>query len=83
MHILLYYALTGQEFAQTRLSFLCLDVFGALTNVLAYDKIRQPTILVQPEGDLTARPAYHSIITPHKSNSWQCSLTVWPTVRDG
>ena len=43
----------GREFAQTRLSFLTSDVFGALTNVLAYDKIRQPTILVQvrpPQG---------------------------------
>ena len=37
----------GREFAQTRLSFLCLDVAAARTNVLAYDEIRQPTILVQ------------------------------------
>ena len=37
----------GREFAQTRLSFLPTDVAGALTNVLAYDEIRQPTILVQ------------------------------------
>ena len=36
-----------REFAQTRLNFLASDVFAALTNVLAYDKIRQPTILVQ------------------------------------
>ena len=38
----------GREFAQTRLSFLgaCI-VFPALTNVLAYEKIRQPTIIVQ------------------------------------
>ena len=37
----------GREFAQTRLSFLgaCI-VFPALTNVLAYEKIRQPTIIV-------------------------------------
>ena len=37
----------GREFAQTRLSFLAHDMFAALTNVLAYDTIRQPTILVQ------------------------------------
>ena len=37
----------GREFAQTRLSFLCTAVLVSLTNVLAYDKIRQPTLLVQ------------------------------------
>ena len=37
----------GREFAQTRLSLLSVDVGAALTNVLAYDEIRQPTILVQ------------------------------------
>ena len=37
-----------REFAQTRLSFLGWNiVFPALTNVLAYEKIRQPTIIVQ------------------------------------
>ena len=56
----------GREFAQTRLSFLSLDVHAALTNVLAYDKIRQPTILVQ----VRPPPPTHTHPHPHHPR-WQ------------
>ena len=46
----------GREFAQTRFSFLCSDICAALTNVLAYDKIRQPTILVQVRSSPPSGP---------------------------
>ena len=52
----------GREFAQTRLSFLGADVLGALTNVLAYDKIRQPTILVQVRSSPPSGPPSPSAV---------------------
>ena len=82
----------GREFAQTRLSFLSLDVAAALTNVLAYDEIRQPTILVQvrpaPSPPLARHPRRQSASgtgdgrcpwrSPRAtSRSWSTRSTPW------